>query len=288
MSDQSHDALGKARAIIASLRGTSENTPDHLSDSLTKVDALLAAVGDELNVLRGGLDAFKVDTAKLNSVMVHEIRKPMTSIRGYTDLLSKTAGEALNDMQKGFIDTIKSNIIALEGLVTNISDFGKLKNGVLKLSPKPTPFLMVSMDIKKGAGALADQFGHTLTVESGPDLPELALDTMWLSKAILHLVRNAAMYTPKGGQIKITFMPTESGGITISVIDSGIGMKPEDSARMGEPFFRADHSLVTSQKGYGLSIPVVCGLLALMGSTLEVDSTLEAGSTFRFTLHNPA
>jgi len=133
---------------------------------------------------------------------------------------------------------------------------------------------------------LLTEYGHALTVEIAPELPALNADPRQLVKVIVLLLRNAIFYTPKGtGQLVLKATTTEKAGeVRISIRDNGIGMRAEDVARLGELFFRADHELVTNTKGYGLGIPVVKGLLALMESRLEVESAPEQGSTFSFRL----
>lgn len=272
--------LEQARTLVAALRA--QTNDDTTAATLATITGLLQQASDDLTQASAAVETLKDESAKLNSVMVHEIRKPMTSIRGYADMLAKPGMVGpLNAMQQQFIETIRANVIALEGLVSNISDFNKLQTGRLKLNPKVTPTQNIVNEVKKHAEPLAAQFEHTLSLEAPETMPEMNLEAGQIAKITSHLVRNACMYTPKGGQITVKFEPNE-GELKVTVKDSGIGMKPEEQSRLGEPFYRADHELVTSQKGYGLSLPVVMGLLALMNSKLEIESNPESGSTLIF------
>jgi signal transduction histidine kinase len=270
----------------------------------SRLNALLALLGEaeqtmkpatnlsaDAETLRAEIEAMKTRSAELNSVMVHEIRKPMTSIRGYADMLCKPGMIGpLNAMQQQFADTIRSNIMAMEGLVTNLSDFNKLTAERLKLGAKMTIFSQVMLDVQKQTDALAAQYEHTATYTVPQGLPMLMVDSPQLVKVMMHFVRNACMYTPKGGAVSITATPLDEAeggpnkGFRVSITDSGIGIKPDDLGKLGQPFFRADQELVTSQKGYGLSLAVATGMLKLMGLKLDVQSTLETGSTFSFVL----
>ncbi|MFN7210989.1 MAG: sensor histidine kinase, partial [Aggregatilineales bacterium] len=151
---------------------------------------------------------------------------------------------------------------------------------------KMLSFESLREEIESAVAGLLSEYGHTLSIEIAPDLPALNADPKQLSKVIVLLLRNAIFYTPKGtGQLLLKAEPTDKAGeLRVSVRDNGIGMRPEDVARLGELFFRADHELVTNTKGYGLGIAVVKGLLALMDSQLEVQSAPAQGSTFSFRL----
>lgn len=231
------------------------------------------------------LEALKDIIATFTSHMIHEIRKPMTSIRGYADMLAKPGMMGtLNAMQQQFADTIRINIIKMEGLITDISDLNKMNIGRLKLDNKMTTFGQIVMLAQKSADTLNADYGHTLTWDVPQGLPILTVDAPQVAKVITKLVSNAIQYTPKPGLITIRAEAVEGNRVRVSVTDTGIGMEADQLARLGEPFFRGDHELVTSTKGYGLGIPVAMGLLKLMESALEFTSAPNAGSAFSFTL----
>jgi signal transduction histidine kinase len=243
--------------------------------------------GEQLHALRAHLAAVMDQNASFTSLMVHEIRKPMTSIRGYSDMLAKPGLIGpLNDMQTQFVGIIRNNIINMEGLVSNISDLNKLMSGRMQLENKMTTFGQVVMDVQKQFDALAQELGNTLTYEVPQGLPILIADAKQLAKVIGHLVRNAVHYTPKGGQIILRAAKTEDEKLRVSIIDTGIGMKPEELARLGEPFFRADDPLVTGFKGYGLGVPVSARFLELMNSKLTFQSEFGKGTTASFVLES--
>jgi signal transduction histidine kinase len=276
MIDHAESPLAAARHALSELRAQlsgAQQALEQLQTLLDQAEAQRNAQADQ--------------HVKLVSTIVHELRKPMTSIRGYADMLAKpNMVGTLNPMQQNFIETIRNNVIRMDWLLSDISDINKLQAGRLRLERKMLTFESLREEIESAVAGLLSEYGHTLTVEIAPDLPALNADPKQLSKVIVLLLRNAIFYTPKGtGQLLLRAAPTEkTGELRISVSDNGIGMRPEDVARLGELFFRADHELVTSTKGYGLGIPVVKGLLALMDSQLEVQSALGQGSTFSFCL----
>jgi signal transduction histidine kinase len=283
--------LLEAQKLVAQLRERADamNASD-LKSSLAQLNDLLKSAvtrgeGDDAQALRNRLDANAAQAASFNSMMVHEIRKPMTSIRGYSDMLAKPGMIGpMNEMQQQFIDTIRNNIIRMEGLVTDISDINKLNSGRLKLDNKMTTFGQVVMDVQKQVEPLVAEYQQNVTWDAPQGLPILNTDAKQLGKVLGNLLKNAIQYTPKGGNITVKAERRDGNALYVAVIDTGIGMKEEEIARLGEPFYRADHELVTSQKGYGLGIPIAMGLLALMESKLNVESVYGQGSKFSFSL----
>ncbi|MHB8626671.1 MAG: sensor histidine kinase [Aggregatilineales bacterium] len=301
MSEQptTDSPLSSARALLEKLEAQADSLDAAaLKSELAELKNLIEEAsqrgeGADAEQLRTTLDKTIQDSASFNSVMVHEVRKPMTSIRGYADMLAKPdLIGPLNDMQKQFLETIRTNVLSMEALVTDISDLNKLNSGRLRPEAKMTTFGQVIMDAQKQVEPLVAKYGHPVTWDVPQGLPILTIDARQLAKVITKLVQNALHYTPRNdgqtpiapGQIIVKAERLDGNVLHVTITDNGIGMKAEDVARLGEPFFRADHELVTSQKGYGLGIPVALGLLRLMGSTLEITSAPDTGSTFGFRL----
>lgn len=216
---------------------------------------------------------------KFVSIMVHEIRKPMTSIRGYADMMDKRLVGELNEMQGQFIATIRRNVISMEKLVSDLSDYTKMRTGRIKAESKMDMAKNILLAVEKETKELAAEHKHELVFEIPDGLPILNLDGNRAKQALIKLVENAIKYTPEGGHIIVRAQPVE-GGLEIVVKDNGVGMTAEELARLGELWFRGDDELVTSTKGYGLGIPIVLECLRLAGGRLFYESEKGVGSTF--------
>lgn len=216
---------------------------------------------------------------KFVSIMVHEIRKPMTSIRGYADMMDKRLVGELNEMQGQFIATIRRNVISMEKLVSDLSDYTKMRTGRIKAESKMDMAKNILLAVEKETKELATEHKHELVFEIPDGLPILNLDGSRAKQALIKLVENAIKYTPEGGHIIVRAQPVE-GGLEIVVKDNGVGMTAEELARLGELWFRGDDELVTSTKGYGLGIPIVLECLRLAGGRLFYESEKGVGSTF--------
>jgi signal transduction histidine kinase len=283
MSDAEQNLLETARQLVGSL---CQQADGELKQKLNDLDQLLAAAerrgeGQDTAELRQQIDEMIATTAQFNSVMVHEIRVPMTSIRGYADMLSKNVVGELNDMQMQFVETIRSNVIRMEHLVADISDISKLKSGRMRFDPKMDMYKNIAMQAQKANADLAAAHQHTFTFETPDGLPLLNLDSTRLTQALNKLIINALQYTPDGGQITVRAEGVD-GKLKVSVIDNGVGMSEDEQAHIGELFWRADNDLVRSFKGHGLGLPIAIGFIEQLGGEFFFESEPDKGSTFGF------
>ncbi|MCZ2094675.1 MAG: HAMP domain-containing histidine kinase [Anaerolineae bacterium] len=286
MSETRHDSpLRQARERVQKLRDAAPG------DQRQELDAILHLLDDAAKrgedagaeTLRARLDEVIQTTAKFTSLMVHEIRIPLTSIKGYSDMLAKHIAGPLNEMQQQFAETVRSNVSRMENLVTDVSDASKLYAGRIRLDPKLDLYKNIALQVEKDLSGLASDRGVTLTFETPSGLPMLNIDGERLALVLRKLVANALQYTPEGGQVTVC---AEAAGdrLKVSVMDTGIGMSPEDQAHVGERFWRSEDERVREIKGHGLGLSIAMGMIALMGGEFFFTSERDKGSTFGFTL----
>ncbi len=283
-------ALEQAQQQLAELVDAARKgaiIPVRLTGQLEAIQTLLAQAGDEAAKTAAAPPdqaEFLREQAYFVSHAIHELRTPMTSIRGYADMLvSMGSGSGLNDMQKGFLETIRGNARRMEGLLTDVSDMAKLRSGVLKMTEKMDMFKNVAMMVEKNMRPLADQLNKTLTLDIPQGLPILNTDGELLAKAITKLVENGLRYSNENGAVTLRGA-SQGSKLVITVSDNGIGMSPEDLAQLGKIYFRSENELVRSFKGSGLGIPIAYGIVRMLGGTISVESALEQGTTFTITL----
>ena len=282
----SQDHLQQALDLLSALQGQLDG--EQQGQLAAAVNAITQAQqrgeGQDADGLREQIAADKVENSEFVSVMVHEIRKPMTSIRGYADMLGKNVMGELNEMQSQFVEIIRNNIISMEQLVTDVSDISKMRSGRMTPHPKMEMFKNVVMKLEKDFAEVAAQRGIPLVFDVPQGLPLLNIDGTRLEQSLKKLVDNALKYTyDNGGEVRVS---AEGLGdkLRITVTDHGVGISESDQKRLGELFFRGDQELVTQTKGYGMGLPIVMGCMELIDGELRWQSTEGEGSRFEITL----
>jgi signal transduction histidine kinase len=262
--------------------------------SLDDVD-LLAAFADQASLaldtvqLTQDIQKAKQAESEFIDFVAHELKQPMTAMQGYAKMLTMGIGGELNDTQQQFVDVINSNIERMDKLINDLLEISRLEAGRIKLKLAPVPIGEVVDETLASNRDEIEARQHTLIVEVAEDLPLVLADRKRLGQILTILVSNATRYTPDGGTVRITAgghdrlaMPPSQLLVTVS--DSGIGMSHQDMAKLEEKFFRADHDLVYTQPGTGLGVSIARHLVELHGGELLVESEVDGGSTFSFTI----
>jgi signal transduction histidine kinase len=227
------------------------------------------------------------------SFVSHELKQPMTSMKGYTDLLMKGVAGALTETQYGLLETIRSNVDRMNLLVSELLDISRIESGRIRLNLGDVSMEKVIQDVLRTIRGQLEGKQQELEVEVVPDLPSVRGDQSRLMQVLTNLVSNAHKYTPEGGRITVRAQTHSNGQgseedgrfVLCSVTDTGIGMSPEDQERLFKTkYFRAEDPAVRSVPGTGLGLVITKSLVELHGGEIWVESELGKGSTFSFTL----
>ena len=217
------------------------------------------------------------------AVVTHELRSPMMTIMGYTDLVRAESFGTLNDEQKEMLDIVLFNTKRMELLTQDLADLNRIEMGQMK-------FHLANFDIKPAIRevrqSLRERYqsrGQSLTLLIDDELPPVQADRARTVQILTNLVTNAIKYTPDSGRIGVRAR-TESNMVAIDVIDNGIGISEEDQKRLFAQFFRVDSDAVRDQKGWGLGLSIVKQLVEAQGGTIRFRSEISKGSVFTFTL----
>jgi|FLYN01.1.fsa_nt_gi signal transduction histidine kinase len=287
------DSLQQARAQLAALleaARTGAIIPFRLPGQLEAIDALLAQAQEQHTqsgqnaALPHDMDEFLKEQAFFVSHAVHELRTPMTSIRGYADMLNMPGMGELSETQRQLLDTIRVNARRMESLLTDVSDISKIKAGTLRMSPKMDMFKNVAMQVEKQTRPLADELHRKLEFDVAQGLPILNLDSELLVKALVKLVENALRYIEREDGEVVVRATSEGNKLIITIQDNGIGITEDDLRQLGTIYFRSENELVRSYKGSGLGIPVAYGIIKMLDGAVAVASTPGQGTTFTVTL----
>jgi signal transduction histidine kinase len=222
------------------------------------------------------------------SIVSHELKIPMTSIKGYSDLMISGATGALNDNQANFLKTIRSNVNRMATLVSDLADISRIESGNLRLEPAPVKVQDVIEDVINLSRNAIEQKQQTLRLDIPADLLPVFYDRNRLSQIMTNLISNANKYTQDGGEIIVsakTIMDNTKGGYVaqISVKDNGLGMTPEDQEKLFSKFFRSSDEKVREAPGTGLGLNITKNLIELQGGAIWFESEYRKGTTFHFT-----
>ncbi|WP_081679392.1 ATP-binding protein [Butyrivibrio sp. XPD2002] len=229
------------------------------------------------------------DASKAKSMflanMSHEIRTPINTIMGMGEMISRETTD--NNIQQ-YAYSINRSATSLLGLVNDILDFSRMEAGKLKLRNEPYNLSSIITDVNVMIKNRAEAKGLTYKVTVSKSIPdELVGDETRLKQVIINLLTNAVKYTAKG-YVHLTIDYSKTGkdtiDLTITVEDSGIGMKKSEIDRLFTAFERLDEDKNKTIEGTGLGMSIVKQILDAMNSTLEVHSVYGSGSTFSFTV----
>lgn len=214
------------------------------------------------------------------STVSHDLKAPLTAIRGYTELLRAVG--PLNEEQALFSERILEVTQEMGHLINNLLDLGKIEAG-LGCEFQAVDLGEVLIGAKYNLALLAQQKGLLVEVEVPAGLPKVRGDPYRLQQVMANLVGNAIKYTPAGGRIWIR-AEEKYDEVLVSVSDTGIGISPADLPRIFEKFFRARDPRAGDEEGSGLGLAIVKSIVTEHGGQVWVESTLGKGSAFYFTL----
>lgn len=226
----------------------------------------------------------------------HELRTPLTSVLGFAKIIKKRLDEVIapavptdNPKTTRALQQVNSNveIIIAEGerltaLINNVLDLAKIEAGKLEWKMQPVSLKEIVERASAATAALFEPKPFKLKLDVDDNLPEVTADRDRLIQVVINLISNAVKFTDKGG---VTCrVRRDNGNIMVSVIDQGMGIAPEDHAKVFEQFVQVGDTLTNKPMGTGLGLPICKQIIEHHGGKIWVDSEIGKGSTFSFTL----
>ena len=226
------------------------------------------------------------------SAAAHELKNPLTSIKGYSDLLVAGTVGPVNEGQAGFLTTIRSNAERMRTLVSDLQDISRIEAGQLLLNLESHSLDEILQEVASSFESQIAEKGQQLEIYLPENLPPVWCDNTRMVQVLTNLVSNANKYSPAGGFIKITAehiiqgMPAEGTPslIQVSVADNGYGISSGDQKKIFEQFFRSEDSRIRESTGTGLGLSISKRLVEIQGGRLWYDTELDQGTTFYFTI----
>jgi signal transduction histidine kinase len=216
----------------------------------------------------------------------HELRTPIANISGHVESLLMSGDQSASDENsKHYLEIVAREAERLSSLVDDLLALARADADELKLDVRPISAGDVVEEVYQSLAPLAMRDRQVKVVSSiAPELPQALADRDRLAQVLLNLVRNAITYTPSGGIVSISLSREDAGHLVITVADTGIGIPPEDLARVFERFYRTDASRTRASGGFGLGLSIARDLVQAMGGTISAASAPGEGSQFRIVL----
>lgn len=219
------------------------------------------------------------------SLASHELKTPLTSIKGYLRLVIDGKVGELAAAQKQFFEKIFEAAERLHLLVDDLLDISKIESGHIQMEMKAADIRQLLLDEIEVFMPQA----HSKSIELGktvPDeLPFISCDQKWIKEAVDNLISNALKYTPRGGHIAIAAEQAPEG-LKIAVTDTGIGIQPQELDRIFQPFHHLYKTGLEGEKSTGLGLSLVKRIMEAHGGKVAVQSQEGKGSTFTLFLPN--
>lgn len=226
------------------------------------------------------------------SMLVHDMRSPLTSIRGFTDVLAEGILGTVNEEQSSALKNIQGGCDQLLMLIEDVLDLSKFEAGKMQIHPAPMPIRALAERICADLSVLFREKGQTIRLDLPEESPWVMADGKQLGRVLTNLLTNAVKFTPNGGKITVSTHSAAPGAaakqercLQISVVDSGPGIPPELQQKLFTRYQQLPAAR-TFRKGTGLGLAICKEIVLLHGGEIWVESPLsaEGGSRFSFTL----
>ena len=213
--------------------------------------------------------------------MSHELRTPLNAIIGYSELLREEVEEIAGaQVLEQDLDKVGAASKHLLGLIDDLLDIAKIEAGGIGLALTPLDLRVVLAELRGTIAPLAERGDNRLVIAVEPAAAQLRSDHQRLQQVLINLVGNACKFTEHGSITIRADAADERAEVRIEVIDSGVGMNPDQLGAIFEPFVQVDDSPARRRQGSGLGLAITKKLVELLGGTITVRSRPGQGSTF--------
>jgi K+-sensing histidine kinase KdpD len=270
--------------ILETLHGPNVFTQEDISFVQTLADLIALAIDrarleDKADAIRAVREADRM-RAELMATLSHELRMPLTSIKGYATALQLNINWN-EEKVKSFLHKIDEECDNLQGMIKDILDSSLIDVDQINLELQPVRLQNIARDVTIETQRHTNI--HSLMLEFPPDCPIVNADARWIRQVFRNILENAIKYSPDGGLIVIRG-EVRAADVVVSVSDQGIGISPEDLIPLFEKFFRVKSAAGLHVAGTGLGLPVARAIVEAHGGKIWAESKLDEGTTIYFSL----
>jgi PAS domain S-box-containing protein len=280
---------GRILPVLANSRQKRDREGTPLFNRITLIDATDRRRYEwELLIARRKAEQVAKDKVDLLAMLSHDIRNPLNALMGVAELLDRTD---LSDANRRYIRILKSSSENMLNLLNHVLELSKAESSSFALVETPISVREVAIDVMSTFEPAAREKGLQLRTAIGADTPARVIgDPIAIRQILTNLVGNAVKFTTEGFielAVGVKDRATDAVTLTYAVSDSGIGIAPEEIDRIFNEFTQASYETTMRFGGTGLGLTITRKLLALYGSSVQVESAPGKGSTFSFSLRLP-
>ena len=247
----------------------------------------LRRIDQELIKARQEAEAGNVAKSRLLANASHELRTPLNAILGFSEVIHREMlGPLGKERYRQYAKDINDSGLHLLGIVNDLLDLSKIEAGRQELKEEIVDVSDLFQTASRFLAEWAETAGLTVTISVPQEMPPLRGDRRALIQVLLNLLSNAVKFTPPGGTVALEASADEDGSVVFRVIDTGIGIAPEDIPKALEPFGLIDSAMSPKHRGTGLGLPISRALVELHRGRFELASQAKVGTTA--TVHLPA
>jgi len=277
------DEIGAMANAVQAFRDAQEQSRANLVQLNEDLERKVAERTAELEVAYQ--QAVEANAAKSTFLanMSHELRTPLNAIIGYSEILMEEAEDLGQEEYLPDLEKIRSSGKHLLSLINDILDLSKIEAGKMDVYLEDFNVREMVDDVTSTIAPLADKNGNALKVECDPAIGDMHGDLTKLRQSLFNLLSNACKFTDKG-TVTVRVLRQGQESIVFDVIDTGIGMTPEQAEAVFGEFQQADSSTTREYGGTGLGLAISRNFCELLGGSLTVESEVGKGSTFTITM----
>jgi signal transduction histidine kinase len=219
----------------------------------------------------------EIDQVRNNfmSMAAHELRTPMTTVMGFSELL--TGPHVPDNHRIEWAATINEESRRLNNLIEELLSMSRVTAGKMKVDLQPQSIAAIA---GSALGSVGNSSAHSVVIDVPEGLPMVVADRDKLMQVLVNLLSNAIKYSPAGGEVRLKAREGDDGFVLIDVIDQGMGISQADQEKLFTSFYRVERPETQGIQGTGLGLSIVRSLIELMGGRVHLASEVGVGSTF--------
>ncbi|MDD3718621.1 MAG: ATP-binding protein [Actinomycetota bacterium] len=243
------------------------------------------SVGGAVILLHDITDFVELDRMKSDfiSIVSHELKTPLTSIKGFVGLLAAERVGPITEKQRHYLDVVQKQTESLTLLINDLLDLSRIEAGMIDVRHEPVALAEVIGGVVQQLDNLAQEKDIAIKVDIPRDLPALDGDGERLAQVFMNIIHNAIKFTPEGGTVSLR-AAAAGDNCVIRISDTGIGIAAQDLPRIFDKFYQVDSSSTRQQSGTGLGLSICKQLVSAHAGEMWANSAKGRGTTFTIIL----